>query len=73
MAKAQDEDPLRRVERLEEELQRFKRDLLQQLPGGGLPRSVPMPSLFGSVRGGDITERMVEESKKSLFQNIEDV
>ena len=58
---------------IEEELQRLKRDLLQQLPGGGLPRSVPMPSLFGSVRGGDITEQMVEESKKSLFQNIEDV
>ncbi len=32
------------------------------------------PSLFGSVRGGDITDEMIEEAKKNLFgEELEDV
>ena len=28
-------------------------------------------SLFGSVRGGDITEEMIDEAKKDLFRELE--
>ena len=31
------------------------------------------PSLFGSVKGGDITAEMIEESRRSLFRNLADV
>jgi len=28
------------------------------------------PSLFGSVRGGDVTEKMIQESKHNLFKKL---
>ena len=31
------------------------------------------PSLFGSVRGGDITDEMIRESKKNLFRKLTDI
>ncbi len=31
------------------------------------------PSLFGSVRGGDITDEMIETAKKNLFRELGDV
>jgi ribosomal protein L9 len=30
-------------------------------------------SLFGSVSGGDITDEIIEDSKKSLFRDLGDV
>lgn len=30
-------------------------------------------SLYGSVKGGDITEEMIDEAKRSLFRDLEDI
>jgi len=59
-------DALRRIEDLQRELEYLKRDLLQikDEPKEKL-------SLFGSVRGGDITEGMIAEAKKDLFREAE--
>ena len=73
MAKVQEEGLLRRVDRLEQELEQLKRDLLQQLVTSAASCSAGKPSLFGCVQGGDITEEMIEESKKNLFQHVKDL
>ncbi len=64
---------LKRVGRLERELEQLKRDLIRilaTLPGG---ISEKKPSLFGSVRGGDVSEELVEETKRALFRNLRDL
>jgi len=73
MTEAQEESLLRRVHRLEEELEQLKRELLQQLVAGSVSLSAGKPSLFGCVQGKDITEQMIEESKKNLFQHVNDL
>ena len=73
MAKAQRENLLQRVDRLEQELEQLKRELLHQLAVSTVSPSAGKPSLFGCVQGGDITEQMVEESKKKLFQGLDDL
>jgi hypothetical protein len=30
-------------------------------------------TLFGSVRGGDVTEEMIQETKRALFRPLEDL
>lgn len=59
---------LKRVGDLEREIEYLKRDLmhLEEKPK-------QKPSLFGSVRGGDITDEMIEEVKKNLFREAEDI
>lgn len=61
---------LKRVDVLERELERLKRDLLHGLAAPSRQAVEPRPSLFGSVRGGDVTEEMIEEAKKSLFRDL---
>ncbi len=62
-----------RVERLERELQQLKRDLIRTL--ATLPGRIgeKRPSLFGSVRGGDVSEELVEEAKRALFRDLRDL
>lgn len=36
------------------------------------PRAISKPTLFGSVRAGDITDEMIEEAKKALFRDLDD-
>jgi len=50
---------LKRIGNLEREIGYLKRDLMHLGT-----KTVQKPSLFGSVRGGDITDEMVEEAKK---------
>jgi hypothetical protein len=59
---------LKRIETLRREIEYLKRDLIQTV-GKGKPK----PSLFGSVRAGDITDEMIGEAKKSLFRELEDI
>ena len=59
---------LKRVGDLEREIDYLKRDLMHL---GA--KTVQKPSLFGSVSGGDITDEMVEEVKKNLFREAEDI
>ena len=55
---------LKRVGDLEREIEYIKSDLMH-LRLEEKPKQ--KPSLFGSVRGGDVTEEMIEEAKKNLF------
>ncbi|MCK4734319.1 MAG: hypothetical protein KAT65_17830 [Methanophagales archaeon] len=59
---------LKRIGNLEREIGYLKRDLMHL---GG--KTVQKPSLFGSVRGGDVTDEMIEEAKKNLFREAEDI
>jgi hypothetical protein len=59
---------LKRIGNLEREIEYLKRDLMHL---GA--KAVQKPSLFGSVRGGDVTDEMVEEAKKNLFREAEDI
>ena len=61
---------LKRIGDLEREIEYLKRDLMH-LRLEEKPKQ--KPSLFGSVRGGDVTEEMIEEAKKDLFRELEDI
>ena len=54
-------DVLKRMGDLEREIEYLKRDLMHLVEE---PKQ--KPSLFGCVRGGDITEVMIEEAKKII-------
>jgi len=64
---------LKQVDALERELERLKRDLLHGLVSLRPQAAASRPSLFGSVRGGDITEGMIEEAKQGLFRDLRDL
>ena len=61
---------LKRIGDLERELEYIKRDLMH-LRLEEKPKQ--KPSLFGSVRGGDITDEMIEDAKKDLFRELEGI
>jgi len=67
------ESLLAQVHRLEQEVERLKRAVLKQEVTSLPVPSITKPSLFGSVRGEDITEAMIEEAKQSLFRSVEDL
>ena len=59
---------LKRLGDLEREIEYIKRDLLHVVE-----QPKRKASLFGCVRGGDVTEEAVEEAKKELFRELEDI
>lgn len=63
---------LQRVDTLSQELEQLRRDLLRSATGSP---AVPArkPTLFGSVRAGDITDEMIEDAKRDLFRDLEDL
>lgn len=63
---------LKHLDVLERELIRLKRDILHGLAVRQKSKKIK-PSLFGSVRGGDVTEEIIHESKKSLFRKLTDI
>ena len=63
---------LKKIDILERELINIKREILHSMVGRVKPAMLK-PSLFGSVKGGDITEEMIDESKKKLFRNVANV
>ena len=62
---------LKRVDSLEGEIGRLKRDLLRSLVVQ--PQGKKVKSLFSSVQGGDVTEEIIEEAKRTLFRPLEDL
>ncbi len=63
---------LKRIDTLGRELERLRRDLLHiQVVNPHLNQE--KPSLFGSVRGGDVTREIIEEAKEALFRPLEDI
>ena len=63
---------LKQIDILERELIKLKKDVLHGLVAREKPKKLK-PSLFGSVKGGDVTEELIEESKRSLFRNLTDI
>lgn len=61
---------LQRLRRLEREVELLRREVFRSYAS---PTKTTSRSLFGSIRGGDITEGMVEEAKKSLFRDLSDI
>jgi hypothetical protein len=73
MLKKIDQDNLlKRFDSLVREIENLKRDLLRSLTVGVKHREMK-PTLFGSIKGGDVTEEMIEESKQSVLRPLEDV
>lgn len=63
---------LRRVDLLGREVEQLRRDLLRGLTASRA-LSQHKPSLFGSVRAGDITSEMIEDAKRELFPSYDDL
>ena len=63
---------LKHLDVLERELIRLKRDIPHGLAVRKKSKKIK-PSLFGSVRGGDVTDEMINESKKNLFRKLTDI
>lgn len=70
MAEKRAESLLGRVRRLETELECLRRDLLHRMVSVADAPVVSTGSLFGKLRGGDVTEAMIEEAKGSLFRDL---
>ena len=63
---------LKRLDSLGREVELLKRDLIHSL--AIQPRlKKPKKSLFGSVKSGDVTEKIIETSKHALFRPLEDI
>ena len=63
---------LRRIDILGREIEQLRRDLLRSTmaqPTGPTQRL----SLFGSVKAGDISPTMIEESQRELFRSLDDL
>jgi hypothetical protein len=71
MPETQEETLLQRVSRIQQELEYLKRELFQELGARSTVQSARKSSLFGSVRGGDITEEMIDAAKKHMFPEHE--
>ena len=63
---------LKKIDGIERELAKLKRDVIHSLVTSGTPKKIK-PSLFGSVRGGDVTEKMIQGSKHNLFRKLNDL
>ncbi len=63
---------LKKIDGIERELAKLKRDIIHSLIKKKTPNKAKQ-SLFGSIKGGDITEKMIEESQRNLFRNLKDL
>lgn len=61
---------LERVSDIERTLEFLKRDIIKGIEPSEEKGRI---SLFGSVKGGNITEEMINEAKRSLFRDLEDI
>jgi len=61
---------LKRIDAMQRQLELLKRELVRNIQP--TKRKVKV-SLYGSVKGGDVTEEMVEEAKRSLFRELRDL
>lgn len=59
---------LEKISDIQRILELLKRDFIKE---SKLFRQKKKISLFGSVKGGDVTEEMVEEAKRALFTSPE--
>lgn len=59
---------LKKIDKLEREIEKLKRDFLKEAENVE-KKGISKSSLFGSIKGGDITEEIIDRSKKSLFRD----
>jgi hypothetical protein len=60
---------LKKIDGIKLEIAKLKRDVIHNFVASGTLRRMK-PSLFGSVRSGDVTEKMIQESKCNLFRKL---
>lgn len=70
IAKIKESNVLKQIDVLERELVDLKRVVIHSLLAKTETEKAKA-SLFGSVRGGDITDEMIEGSKRDLFRSWE--
>ncbi len=63
---------LKQIDVLEQKLVKLKRDVIHGLKISEKHKKLKR-TLFGTVKGGDVTEEMIEESKQNLFRKLRDV
>jgi hypothetical protein len=63
---------LRKIDGIERELAKLRRDIIHGLISKDGSNKTKQ-SLFGSIKGGDVTEKMIEESQRNLFRNLNDL
>jgi ribosomal protein L9 len=63
---------LKKIDGIERELAKLKRDIIHSLVIKESANKAKQ-SLFGSIKGGDITEKMIEQSQRNLFRNLKDL
>ena len=63
---------LRQIDNLTLDLIKLKKNVLRNLKSEAKTKK-SKPSLFGSVSGNDISEEIIEESKKNLFRELKDM
>lgn len=61
---------LKRLDTMQRQLEFLKRALVRGIQP---TRRIQKASLYGSVKGGDVTEEMIEEAKRSLFRELKDI
>jgi hypothetical protein len=73
MSKIHDQETLlQRIKTIEREMEQLKRDLLRSWNKTSYKNKTKQ-TLFGSVRGDDITPEMITDARKSLFRHLDDV
>jgi len=60
---------LKKIDNTQRQLELLKRELMRSIQ----PTKMKKSSLYGSVKGGDVTEEMIEEAKRSLFRDLRDI
>lgn len=63
---------LKKVNNLEREIEELKRDIIRNLSLKVKKQKIIKRTLFGSVRGGDVTIQMIDEAKRRVLRDIDD-
>ena len=61
---------LERIGDIERALEILRRDIIKGIEPFEKDARI---SLYGSVKGGNTTEEMIDEAKRSLFRDLEDI
>lgn len=61
---------LKRIDAVQRQLELLKRELVRSVQP---TKRRAKASLYGSVKGGDVTEEMIDEAKRSLFRDLRDI
>ncbi|MFN8468284.1 MAG: hypothetical protein U0X20_22180 [Caldilineaceae bacterium] len=63
---------LQRVDALGRELEKLRRDLLRGAAGAANVHA-RKPTLYGTVKAGDVSDEMIEEAQRNLLRPLDDL